>query len=416
MDMDTGTTAFILSCIIGLTMMVPGLALFYGGMVSVKSSLNMMVMTFGAVAVVGILWVLFGYSMVFGDSYGGAGLLGNVTEYAGLGGVLTEKDTALPLALFAVFQALFAAITVAIISGAAADRMKFSSWMVFAAVWAVLVYFPVAHWVFAFDATDGSTVGGWIANKLKAVDYAGGTAVHINSGAAALAIAIVLGKRRTWGTAPRPHNLPLTLLGAGLLWAGWYAFNGGSALAAGHNASVVMLTTFVATCAAMLAWLGVEIVRDGHATTMGAASGAIAGLVAITPSCGAVSPMGAILVGVAGGIVCPLALGLKERFGYDDSLDVVGVHLVGGVVGTLMVGLIATADAPSGQAGLLHGGGLRLLGVQATAAGAVLAYSFVLTLVIALVLKKTIGLRVDPDHEEGGLDSALHRERAYDLA
>jgi Amt family ammonium transporter len=416
MDMDTGTTAFILSCIIGLTMMVPGLALFYGGMVSVKSSLNMMVMTFGAVAVVGILWVLFGYSMVFGDSYGGAGLLGNVTEFAGLGGVLTEKDTALPLALFAVFQALFAAITVAIISGAAADRMKFSSWMVFAAVWAVLVYFPVAHWVFAFDATDGSTVGGWIANKLKAVDYAGGTAVHINSGAAALAIAIVLGKRRTWGTAPRPHNLPLTLLGAGLLWAGWYAFNGGSALAAGHNASVVMLTTFVATCAAMLAWLGVEIVRDGHATTMGAASGAIAGLVAITPSCGAVSPMGAIVVGVAGGIVCPLALGLKERFGYDDSLDVVGVHLVGGVVGTLMVGLIATADAPSGQAGLLHGGGLRLLGVQATAAGAVLAYSFVLTLVIALVLKKTIGLRVDPDHEEGGLDSALHRERAYDLA
>lgn len=414
--MDTGTTAFILSCIIGLTMMVPGLALFYGGMVSVKSSLNMMVMTFGAVAVVGILWVLFGYSMVFGDSYGGAGLLGNVTEYAGLGGVLTEKDTALPLALFAVFQALFAAITVAIISGAAADRMKFSSWMVFAAVWAVLVYFPVAHWVFAFDATDGSTVGGWIANKLKAVDYAGGTAVHINSGAAALAIAIVLGKRRTWGAAPRPHNLPLTLLGAGLLWAGWYAFNGGSALAAGHNASVVMLTTFVATCAAMLAWLGVEIVRDGHATTMGAASGAIAGLVAITPSCGAVSPMGAILVGVAGGIVCPLALGLKERFGYDDSLDVVGVHLVGGVVGTLMVGLIATADAPSGQAGLLHGGGLRLLGVQATAAGAVLAYSFALTLVIALVLKKTIGLRVDPDHEEGGLDSALHRERAYDLA
>ena len=414
--MDTGTTAFILSCIIGLTMMVPGLALFYGGMVSVKSSLNMMVMTFGAVAVVGILWVLFGYSMVFGDSYGGTGLLGNVTEFAGLGGVLTEKDTALPLALFAVFQALFAAITVAIISGAAADRMKFSSWMVFAAVWAVLVYFPVAHWVFAFDATDGSTVGGWIANKLKAVDYAGGTAVHINSGAAALAIAIVLGKRRTWGTAPRPHNLPLTLLGAGLLWAGWYAFNGGSALAAGHNASVVMLTTFVATCAAMLAWLGVEIVRDGHATTMGAASGAIAGLVAITPSCGAVSPMGAIVVGVAGGIVCPLALGLKERFGYDDSLDVVGVHLVGGVVGTLMVGLIATADAPSGQAGLLHGGGLRLLGVQATAAGAVLAYSFVLTLVIALVLKKTIGLRVDPDHEEGGLDSALHRERAYDLA
>lgn len=413
--MDTGTTAFMLSCIIGLTMMIPGLALFYGGMVSVKSSLNMMMMTFGAVAVVGVLWIGFGYSMVFGDSYGGAGILGNITEYAGLGSSVTEKATALPLSLFAVFQALFAAITVALISGAAAGRMKFASWMAFATIWAVLVYFPVAHWVFAFDSADGAVKGGWIANKLAAVDFAGGTAVHINAGAAALAVAIVLGRRATWGQASRPHNLPLTLLGAGLLWAGWYAFNGGSALTAGHNAAVVMLTTFAATCAAMLAWLSVESLRGGHATSIGAASGAITGLVAITPSCGAVTPIGAIVIGAIAGAVCPFALGLKERFGYDDSLDVVGVHLVGGIIGTVLIGLFATANAPSGQDGLFYGGGLHLLGVQAVAAFSVMAYSFVVSLLIALMIKTTLGLRVSPEHEEGGLDEMVHRERAYDL-
>jgi Amt family ammonium transporter len=405
----------MLSCIIGLTMMIPGLALFYGGMVSVKSSLNMMMMTFGAVALVGVLWVAFGYSMVFGNSYGDAGILGNITEFAGLGSSVTEPDAALPLALFAVFQALFAAITVALISGAAADRMKFMSWMVFAGFWAVLVYFPVAHWVFAFDSVDGKTTGGWIANKLAAVDFAGGTAVHINAGAAALAVAIVLGKRKTWGQAPRPHNIPLTLLGAGLLWAGWYAFNGGSALTAGHNASLVMLTTFVATCAAMLAWLTVEYLRNGHATSIGAASGAVAGLVGITPSCGAVTPLGAILIGIAAGAICPLALGLKDRFGYDDSLDVVGVHLVGGVVGTVLIGLLGTATAPSGQDGLFYGGGVHLLWVQAVAAAAVLAYSFTVSYILATVLKKTIGLRVTDEHEESGLDTAVHKEKAYDL-
>jgi ammonium transporter, Amt family len=287
--------------------------------------------------------------------------------------------------------------------------------MVFAAFWAVLVYFPVAHWVFAFDSADGETSGGWIANKLAAVDFAGGTAVHINAGAAALAVAIVLGKRKSWGQTPRPHNIPLTLLGAGLLWAGWYAFNGGSALTAGHNASLVMLTTFVATCAAMLAWLAVEYVRGGHATSIGAASGAVAGLVGITPACGAVTPIGAILIGAAAGAICPLALGLKERFGYDDSLDVVGVHLVGGVVGTVLIGLLGTDSAPSGQNGLFYGGGLHLLMVQAVAAAAVLVYSFTVSFVLAIALKKTIGLRVTDEHEESGLDTAVHREKAYDL-
>jgi Amt family ammonium transporter len=410
--MDTGTTAFMLSCIIGLTMMIPGLALFYGGMVSVKSSINMMMMTFGAVAIVGVLWVLFGFSMVFGDSYGGTGILGNVTQFAGLGEAIADNEVALPLSLFAVYQALFAAITVALISGAVADRMKFGAWMVFAAIWAVVVYFPVAHWVFAFDGFPGET-GGWIANRLGAIDFAGGTAVHINAGAAALALAIILGKRVSFGQAARPHNVPLTLLGAGLLWAGWYAFNGGSALAAGNSASVVMLTTFIATCAATLAWLGVEQLKDGHTTGIGAASGAIAGLVAITPSCAAVSPMGAILVGAVAGAVCPLAVGMKDKFGYDDSLDVVGVHLVGGVIGTLMVGIVGNSDMPSAVDGLLYGGGLEPLGKQFVAAAAVLAYSFIATALIAMALKATIGIRVSPEDEETGIDSKAHRDPAY---
>jgi Amt family ammonium transporter len=414
--MDTGTTAFMLCCIIGLTVMIPGLALFYGGMVSVKSSINMMMMTYGAVAVVGVLWVLFGFSMAFGDTHGG--VVGSVTQFAGMKNLLEPSTTinGLPTSLFALFQALFAVLTVAIVSGAAADRMKFGAWMTFATVWASLVYFPVAHWVFAFDGVVSKTAtGGWIANKLKAIDFAGGTAVHINSGAAALAIAIVLGKSRTWGTVRRPHNVPLTLLGAGLLWAGWYAFNGGSALAAGKPAAIVMVTSFVATCAAILGWLTVEKFKDGHVTGIGAASGAVAGLVAITPACGAVTPMGAIAVGLIAGLICPFAVGLKARFGYDDSLDVVGVHLVGGVTGTLLIGFFASDAMPNAQNGLFYGGNISLLGKQAVAAGSVLAYSFVVALLIALAIKKTMGIRIQPEHEEKGIDSHLHRDPAYEL-
>ncbi|WP_059014028.1 ammonium transporter [Mycobacterium sp. M26] len=416
--MDTGTTAFMLCCIIGLTMMIPGLALFYGGMVSVKSSTNMMMMTFGAVAVVGVLWVLFGFSMTFGTSYGDLGLLGSITEFAGMKN-LTEPMTTingLPVSLFALFQALFAAITVALISGAAADRMKFSAWMTFATLWAVLVYFPVAHWVFAFDGvvTEGS-VGGWIANKLKAIDFAGGTAVHINAGAAALAVAIVLGKSKAFGTFRKPHNVPLTLLGAGLLWAGWYAFNGGSALSAGTSASIVMVTTFTATCAATLAWLLVEKLKDGHVTGVGAASGAVTGLVAITPACGAVTPVGSIILGLIAGAICPFAVGLKSRFGYDDSLDVVGVHLVGGVIGTLLIGFLASESMPNATNGLFYGGGADQLWKQAIAAGAVMAYSFVVAYIIAFAIKKTMGIRISPEEEESGIDVKFHRDAAYEL-
>ena len=415
--MDTGSTAWILASAMAVSLMVPGLALFYGGMTAAKSTLNMMMMVFGAVALTGVLWVLYGYSAVFGDSIGGAGLLGDVTEYLGSSQLLVEQpDATLPPALVSAFQALFAAITVALIAGAVANRMRFGAWMVFAGLWVTLVYLPVAHWVFAFDSADGGVVGGWIANRLQAVDFAGGTAVHINAGAAALALALVLGRRLSWPRPERPHNLPSTILGAGLLWFGWFGFNGGSALAAGHAASVVFLNTFAAACAALLAWLVVERLRDGHSTSLGAASGAIAGLVAITPACAAVSPVGAMVIGLVAGAVCPLAVGLKHRFGYDDSLDVVGVHLVGGLLGTLMIGLVGTAAAPSGRDGLLYGGGLELLGVQAAAAAVVLAYSFVVTLLIALALQKVVGLRLEPDDEQRGIDITVHAESAYDVS
>jgi Amt family ammonium transporter len=414
--LDVGSTAFILAASMAVALMIPGLALFYGGMVGARSVLNMIMMVFGSVAVVGVLWTLFGFSAVFGDSYGGLGLLGDLTEHAGLSAMVTGDEAAtLPPALVAIFQALFAVITTALIAGAVADRVRFGPWLIFAGLWATLVYFPVAHWVFAFDSADGGVTGGWIANKLAAVDFAGGTAVHINAGVAALALVLVAGKRTGWPSQARPNGLPLVALGAGMLWFGWFGFNGGSALAAGNSASIVMLTTFNATCAAILAWLFVEKLRDGHATTLGGMSGAIAGLVAITPACGAVSPLGALAIGAIAGAVCPLAVALKYRFGYDDSLDVVGVHLAGGLIGTILIGLFGIADAPSGQAGLFYGGGFTLLGKQTVAALAVLAYSFAVTWVIAFALQKTIGLRLSTEKEAEGVDLAEHAEVAYDL-
>src|SRR5215212_1791751 len=398
--------------------MTPGLALFYGGMVRAKSVLNMMMMSFGALALVSVLWVLYGYSIAFGNDVGG-GLLGNPGEFFGLAGLMedtTSEAGGLPAMAFVGFQAVFAIITVALISGAIADRAKFGAWMVFAGVWATIVYFPVAHWVFDFD-TDAGHVGGWIANNLKAIDFAGGTAVHINAGAAGLALALVLGKRRGFGReAMRPHNLPLVMLGAGLLWFGWFGFNAGSALAANNTASVVWVNTMVATGAATLGWLLVEKIRDGHSTSLGAASGVVAGLVAITPSCSAVSPIGAILIGAIAGVLCALAVGLKFRFGYDDSLDVVGVHLVGGLVGTILIGFFATAEAPAGVDGLFYGGGVDQLWRQVVGALAVLVFSFVLTLVIGIVIQKTIGFRITEEEEVTGIDTVEHAESGYDFA
>ncbi|MGY1746639.1 ammonium transporter [Blastococcus sp. SYSU D00695] len=424
--LDTGNTAWILTSASLVLLMTPGLALFYGGMVRAKSVLNMMMMSFGAMALVTVLWVLFGYSIAFGDDVGG-GLLGDPTEFLGLEGLMADADTALPAMAFVGFQAVFAIITVALISGAIADRARFGAWMLFAGLWVTVVYFPVAHWVFDFTATDeDGTVthtGGWIANQLAAVDFAGGTAVHINAGAAALALALLLGKRRGFGRDPmRPHNLPLVMLGAGLLWFGWFGFNAGSALGANNTAAVVWVNTLAATGAAVLGWLVTEKLRDGHATSLGAASGTVAGLVAITPACSALSPVGSLVVGAIAGVLCALAVSLKYRLGYDDSLDVVGVHLVGGLWGTLAVGLFATSSAPAttsvhpdGVDGLFYGGGVDQLWRQAVGALAVLVFSFVLAYLIGMLVKAVTGFRISEEEEVAGIDTAVHAETGYDL-
>ncbi|ROS77108.1 ammonium transporter [Cellulomonas sp. PhB143] len=403
--LNSGDTAWILTASALVLLMTPGLAFFYGGMVRGKSVLNMMMMSFGAMGVVGVVWVLWGYPMAFGTDVGG--LFGNPFDGFGLGNLLAEDPEAtLPSMAFVGFQATFAIITVALISGAIADRARFGSWLVFAGVWVTLVYFPVAHWVWASD--------GWIF-KYGAIDFAGGTVVHINAGVAGLVLAILLGKRKGFAKEPmRPHNLPFVMLGAGLLWFGWFGFNAGSALAANNSASVVWVNTLVATCAAMLAWLLTEKLRDGSATSLGAASGVVAGLVAITPSCSAVSPIGAIVVGVVAGVLCALAVGLKYRFGYDDSLDVVGVHLVGGLTGTVLIGFLATADAPAGVDGLLYGGGASQLVIQVVSALAVVAFSFVMTMIIGFVIRATMGFRVSEEAEVGGIDLAVHGETAYE--
>ena len=428
MELDTGTTAWVLVSAAMVLFMTPGLAFFYGGMTRSKSVLNMLMMSFSAIGIVSVLWVLYGYALAFGSDAGG-GLVGNL-DLLGLKGITTDSVTnGLSDFVFVAFQMMFAVITLALISGAVADRMKFGAWVAFSVLWVSIVYFPVAHWVFNFgvaeyDAQGGFTgyaadTGGWIVQRLGALDFAGGTAVHINAGAAALALILVLGVRKGFGRDPmRPHNLPLVMIGTGILWFGWFGFNAGSALGANGIAGLAMVNTQVATAAGLLAWIGTERLRDGHATTLGAASGAVAGLVAITPACGAVTPIGAIGVGLVAGGLCCLAVTLKHRMGYDDALDVVGVHLVGGLAGTLMIGLVAS-DASTGSAdlrGLLYGGGLSLLGKQAIAAGAVMAYSFVLTYLIAVVIKATIGLRISPDDELTGIDTTNHAESAYEWA
>ena len=409
---NSGDTAWMIMSTGLVVLMIPGIALFYGGMVRVKSALNMMMMSFGALAVVFVLWIAFGFSMVFGDSVDGKGLIGDIGQFAFLSGL--DNSTALigtiPAAVFIAFQGIFAAITVALISGSIADRAKFGAWMVFAGIWATIVYFPVAHWVFAFDDFVAKT-GGWIANDLGALDFAGGTAVHINAGAAGLALAIILGKRVGFGRVPmRPHSLPLVMLGAALLWFGWFGFNAGSAVASNGTAGLALLNTIGATTAALLSWLLVEKIRDGHATSLGAASGVVAGLVAITPACAAVNASGALIIGFVAGAICALSVGLKFKFGFDDSLDVVAVHLVGGIVGTIMIGFVGV------DVGLFDGGGTEQLVKQVIGVGAVFAYSFIATMIIGKIVDLTIGFRISQDQEVAGIDLAIHAERAYELS
>ena len=408
---NSGDTAWMLISTGLVTLMIPGLALFYGGMVRVKSVLNMMMMSFGALAIVFVLWIIVGFSIAFGDSLGGSGIVGDPTQFLFLNGLDNASAAigTIPAAVFIAFQGIFAAITVALISGSIADRAKFGSWMVFAAIWSTLVYFPVAHWVFAFDDFVAKT-GGWIANDLGALDFAGGTAVHINAGAAGLALAIILGKRVGWRKeAMRPHSLPLVMLGAALLWFGWFGFNAGSAVASNGTAGLALLNTIGATVAALLAWLLVEKLRDGHATSLGAASGVVAGLVAITPACAAVDASGALIIGALAGVFCALSVGLKFKLGIDDSLDVVAVHLVGGIVGTVMIGFVGV------DVGLFNGGGSEQLIKQIIGAGAVLGYSFIATLIIGYAIDKTIGLRVSKEVEVEGIDLKQHAESAYEM-
>jgi Amt family ammonium transporter len=417
---NPGDTAWVLASAALVMLMTPGLAFFYGGMVSSKSVLNMLMMNFITLGVVGILWLLYGYSMSFGSEGGGGFIAGfhNALLSNTVGTLAGPKGDMIPTLAFVMFQLMFAVITPALISGSIADRTKFWSWVLFVALWVTIVYFPVAHWVFDFSGFTGpNSVGGWIANQLKAFDFAGGTAVHINAGAAGLALALVLGKRKSFPRSiPRPHNVPHVLLGAALLWFGWYGFNAGSALAAGDLASVAFTTTTVATAAALIGWIVVEQFRDGKPTTLGAASGAVAGLVAITPACGYVDPMGALVIGIAAGVICALCTGIKFRLGFDDSLDVVAVHLIGGIVGTLLIGFFATGSVNSaGGDGLFHGGGWGQLGKQAIAAGAVLGYSFVCALILGWIINKTVGFRVSPEAEMAGIDESEHAETAYEF-
>lgn len=423
-EISAGDTAWVLvSAALVLLMTAPGLALFYGGMVRAKSTLNMMMMSFGALFVVGIIWVVFGYSVAFGPALDAGSFLGDPSTYFGLNGLLNPSAMALngayypiPATAFIVFQAMFAVITVALISGAIADRARFDTWLIFAAIWVTIVYLPVARAVFYFGDQDANG-GGFIATKIGALDFAGGTAVHINAGAAGLALALVLGKRIGFGKMLlRPSNLPLVMIGAGLLWFGWFGFNAGSALGANGLAGVAFVNTLSATCAAALGWLLVERLRDGHATSLGAASGIVAGLVAITPACAFVDTAGALSIGVIAGVLTALAVGLKYRFGYDDSLDVVGVHLVGGLVGTILIGFFGTKSVNEFSVdGLFYGGGASQLVKQIQAAVIVMIFSFVVTYILGTILSKTIGFRVSKEEELEGVDIVLQAESAYDL-
>jgi len=415
-ELSAGDTAWMLMSTALVLFMTPGLAFFYAGMVRSKNVLGMLMQNFFAMGLLAVIWALVGFSLAFGR-FGDGGLIGDFS-WAGMkdvggavvnlgGGDGLSLALTIPLVLFCTYQMTFAIITPALITGATADRFKFSAYVTFIAVWLVIVYAPVAHWVFG---------GGWLA-ELGALDFAGGAVVHINAGAAALALCILLGKRRGWPKElMHPHSLPWTMIGTGILWFGWAGFNSGSALAANGVAAQAIFNTFIAASGGMLGWVVVERVKDGKATTLGAASGAVAGLVAITPCAGFVSGMSPIVIGFLAGGVCFLAIQLKYRFGYDDSLDVVGVHLVGGLFGSIALGFFAdlTVNA-AGKDGVFFGGGSQLLANQAIASAAVFGFSFVVSLVIGKLIDLAIGLRVTEEHEQEGLDLSQHAESAYNV-
>ncbi|MDR1633623.1 MAG: ammonium transporter [Bifidobacteriaceae bacterium] len=418
--LDAGNTAWILtSATLVLMMTVPALAFFYGGLVRTKSVLNMMMLSFGTAGVIGVIWVLWGFSMSFGSDVGG--LFGDPFQLFGLTNLAIDDPTnplaasGVPAWVWVGFQATFAVITVALISGSLADRVRFGPWLLFVGIFATVVYFPLCHMVWGGGMLGGS---GWVAEAIATpLDFAGGTVVHINAGIAGLALALVIGKRQGFGKTPmRPHNVPFVMLGAALLWIGWFGFNAGSAGAANDQAGLAWVNTFVATAVASMAWAATEKIKDGKPTSVGVASGVVAGLVAITPGAGFVSPLGSIAIGAVAGVLCALAVSLKYKLGYDDSLDVVGVHLVGGLVGTVLIGFFATESNlwDGAKAGLFYGGGATQLLAQIVAALFAVIYSGVITAIIGLLIKVTIGWRIGEAEEVSGIDLAEHGETAYE--
>jgi Amt family ammonium transporter len=408
---DSGATAWVLTSAALVAFMTPGLAFFYAGMVRSKNVLGMLMQNFFAMGLISVLWAVAGFSLAFGGTgkyFGNLdfALMKDLATIEALPGYTGDFALAIPVLAFFAYQMMFAVITPALITGATADRLKFSAYAILIGIWAIIVYPTVAHWVFSPN--------GWLFQR-GALDFAGGAVVHINAGAAALAVILVLGNRKGWPReAMPPHNLPFVMLGTGILWFGWFGFNAGSALLANGLAAQALVNTHLAAASGMLAWLLVEKLRAGHATTLGAASGAVAGLVAITPCAGFVGGAAPIIIGLVAGAVCYLALTLKTRFNFDDSLDVIAVHLVGGIIGALLLGLFADTKVNSlGFDGVLFGGGSKLLVNQLIAIGATFVFSFVVTWVVAKILDGTIGLRVNQEDELVGLDQSQHAESAY---
>ena len=410
-DIDTGATAWVLVSTALVAFMTPGLAFFYGGMVRSKNILGMLMQNIFAMGLISVLWATVGFSLAFGGSGAYIGnfdflFMKDLSSIAELPGYTGDFGLVVPIMVFFAFQMMFAVITPALITGATADRLKFSAYAILIGVWGVVVYPTVAHWVFSPN--------GWLF-KRGALDFAGGAVIHVNAGVAALAVVLVLGNRKGWPReAMPPHNLPFTILGTGILWFGWFGFNAGSALAANGLAAQALVNTHLAAAAAMCGWLIVEKLRAGHATTLGAASGAVAGLVAIKPCAGFVGGFAPVIIGLIAGVVCYLALSLKSKFGFDDSLDVIAVHLVGGVLGAVLLGFFADTKVNSlGFDGLFFGGGADLLVDQLVALGATIAFSFIVTWIIAKAIDATIGLRVSAEDELVGLDQSQHAESAY---
>lgn len=408
--MEPADIAWILSAFALVLLMFPGLAMLYGGMLNSRNVLNMVLMVLSSLAVTAVVYIVVGHGMVLGDSVGGAGIIGNPFEFSFFSSMMEDDGSGGPL--WAAFYILFAGISIALVASGAAGRMKFGSWLVFVAIWVLLVYAPLGHWVFAFDNEEAGTIGGWMRNQLGLHDFAGGTAVHLNAGAAGLALALVLGRRST--LPGRPHNLPLMLVGVALICTGWMGFNGGTAGGANFLAQYVTLTSLLALAGGMLGFIFIEHFRDGHATMLGLGTGAIAGLVGITPAADAVGPVGALILGFVSSAAAAWAITWKRKHRIDDALDVFAIHGIAGITGALFAVFFANALAPAGITGIIFGGDINMLWREGVALLVTMVYSFGMTYAIAWTMNKIVPIRVSVEEEELGLDRSVHAETAYE--